>query len=100
MIEVVVALLILEVGVVGVLGTLVLANRTLRRAERLERASALSEAMLDSLGGGAARAGSGKVVVGDVHLDWSVDSTGTVDLSAVDEHGVSVLSARSWAFPR
>ena len=49
LLEVVVALLVLELAVVGVVGTLVVASSTQVRAESLERAVARAEGILDSL---------------------------------------------------
>lgn len=93
------ALLVLEMAVVGVLGTLVLANRTVRRAERLERATGRVEAVLDSLRRGASP-GSTSVAFDDVRLEWSIDAEGRVDLSAVDENGGTLLRVRTRVPPR
>jgi hypothetical protein len=49
LVEVVVALVVLEVGVLAVLGMLLLAGRTLARAALLERAVSVSEVVMDSL---------------------------------------------------
>jgi Tfp pilus assembly protein PilV len=49
LVEIVVAIVIFEVGVLGVLGTLVLASRTMARAEALERAVVTVERVADSL---------------------------------------------------
>ena len=75
MVEILVALVIFEVGLLGVVGTLVLASRTVTRAVLLERAVGQVESVLDSLaqvpgGGGGHRAVAG----GD--LSWSVDADG------------------------
>lgn len=93
------ALIVLEIGVLGVLGTLVLASATLRRAERLERATARAEAVLDSLRAGAASDSSGASFA-DVRLSWTVDSEGRVDLVATDEDGGALLRMRSRVPPR
>lgn len=92
--EVVMALLVLEMAVLGVLGTMALAARTLRRAERLEAATGRAEAVLDSLRRGAAP-GSGRDVFDDVVVVWTVDSAGRVELNATDEHGGTLLGLRS-----
>ena len=94
LVEVVMALLVVEMAVVGVLGTMALAARTLRRAERLEAATGRAEAVLDSLRRGAAP-GSGRDVFDDVAVVWTVDSAGAVELTATDEHGGTLLSVRS-----
>lgn len=49
LVEVVVALVVLEIGVLAVLGLLLLAGRTLARAALLERAVSVSEVVVDSL---------------------------------------------------
>lgn len=90
LIEVVTALLVLEVAVLGVLGTLVLAERTARRAERLARATGRVEVLLDSLAAGATP-GSRRESFDDVRLEWSVDSVGRALLEARDEEGGLLL---------
>jgi prepilin-type N-terminal cleavage/methylation domain-containing protein len=82
LLEVVVALVILEVGVLGAAGTLLLASRTLTRAERLERAVAYAAAVLDSLSAGA-RPGAGARAHFGGEVRWSVDSTGAVKIAAL-----------------
>lgn len=89
-----VALLVLELGVLGVLGTMVVAAQTLRRAERLERASAGVEAILDSLRAGAAP-DSASLGLDDVRIAWAVDELGRVEISATDEEGGPLVRARS-----
>lgn len=49
LIEVVVALVLLEIGLLGVLGTLLLGSRTMTRAETLENAVVAVERAADSL---------------------------------------------------
>lgn len=49
LIEVVVALVLLEIGVLGVVGTLLLATRTLTEAELTTRAAASAAQVADSL---------------------------------------------------
>lgn len=94
LLEVVVALLVLELGVLGVLGTMLVAAQTLRRAERLERASAGVEAILDSLRAGAAP-DSASLALDDVRIAWAVDELGRVEISATDENGGPLVRARS-----
>lgn len=94
LVEVVVALLVLEIGVLGVLGTVVVAADTLRRAERLARASARVEATLDSLRRGASP-DSASVALEDVRIEWVVDDRGRVEVTATDEHGGALVRARS-----
>jgi Tfp pilus assembly protein PilV len=62
LLEVAVALLVLEVCLLGVFGILVLANRSLTRAERLESATATLEGVADSLAS-AVRLESGRRAV-------------------------------------
>lgn len=50
LIEVVVALVLLEIGLLGVVGTLLLATRTLTEAELTMRAAASAAQVADSLG--------------------------------------------------
>ncbi len=81
LLEVVIALVVLEVAVVGAVGVLVVASQTLAAAERLERAVALSEGALDSLAlvvaptDGAVRHPAGEV-------RWRIGSDGEVILVA------------------
>ena len=77
LLEVIVALLLLQVAVVGAVGTLVLASRTLGEAEHVERAVLAAEGLLDSLAGsGSAKSGSRALAGGE--LEWFVDSVGGV----------------------
>ena len=94
LVEVVVALLILQTGVMAVLGTLVLSSGTLRRAERLERATGAAEAILDSLWVGA-RPDTSSRELGDVALEWRVGVDGEVTIEARDERGGELLVLRS-----
>lgn len=94
LLEVVVALMVLELAVVGVLGTVLLASRTLHRAERLERAAGHAEAILDSLRGGADPDTVSRTA-GDVRISWSVDARGRVDLAVDDLSGGTLLRART-----
>lgn len=94
LVEVVVALLVLELGVLGVLGTLVVASETLRRAERLERATSRVEAVVDSLAAGSP-ADTVTQTFDDVRISWTVDGRGRVDLLATDEDGGILLRVRS-----
>ena len=86
LLEVVVALLVLEVSVVGAVGMLVLASSTLSRAERLERATATAEGVLDSLARGTSP-GSGSVASDAGEISWTVDDSGRVSLTALAPSG-------------
>ncbi|MEQ1857833.1 MAG: prepilin-type N-terminal cleavage/methylation domain-containing protein [Longimicrobiales bacterium] len=94
LLEVVVALLVLEVAVVGVVGALVLASSTLTRAEVLERAAAEAEGVLDSLARTRGpRADSSGRPWGA--LVWIVDDSARVHVRATDPNGAVVLDVRS-----
>lgn len=94
LIEVVVALLVLEVGVLGALATMVVAAETLRRAQGLERATGRVEAVLDSLRGGATP-DSASILFDDVRIRWTVDGDGDVEIDATDLEGSLLLRTRS-----
>lgn len=49
LIEIVVAIVLLEIGILGILGTLTIASRTMTRAETLEAATITAERVVDSL---------------------------------------------------
>lgn len=80
LVEVVVALLIFQVGLLGVVGTLVLASRTVGRAVRLEGAVAEVESVLDSLSHVAGRGPGIRQTPGGT-LTWSLDADGEVSLT-------------------
>lgn len=89
LIEVVMALLVLEVAVIGVLGSLMVASRTAGRAEQLERLVQYVESTLDSLRGGA-HVGDDSVSHPEGRIAWSVEADGTLTLIAVGAEGVAV----------
>ena len=92
LVEVLVALVVLEVGVLGGLGVLALATRTMSLAEAFEIGVATAEGIADSLssrataGGGSRSAGSGVV-------EWEVAADGsyTVRYTAPTGPGVQVM---------
>jgi type II secretory pathway pseudopilin PulG len=94
LLEVLVALLTLEVAVVGVLGSLVVARDTMRQAETLERATARAEGVLDSL---RLRDGPGEGVraFGGGEIRWVVDDQGGLLLTAVSDRGGPLFDVRS-----
>ena len=94
LLEVVVALVVLEVGVLGVAGTLYLASRTLTRAETLERAVARTEGVLDSLRRGA-EPGAGRTTFMAGVVGWSVSDSGRFDLLATGPAGEVLFRLRS-----
>ena len=98
LLEVIVALLVLEVGVVGVVGALVLASSTLARAEALERAVATTEGILDSRAR-TRSAGADSVLYPAGRVSWSVDDSGRVAVRATDPKGEVILDVRSLLTP-
>lgn len=72
MLEIAVALLVLEVCLLGVFGILVLANRSLTRAERLESATATLEGVADSLAAAARLESGRRAVSGRDTVVWMV----------------------------
>lgn len=73
LVEVLVALVLLEVGLLGVVGTLVLAARTLARAELEERGVAEVERVLDSLSAAGVSSGEGRSPVRGGEVRWWAD---------------------------
>lgn len=72
LVEILVAVVILEVGLLGVVGTLWLASRTVTRAELLERGVEVMEGVYDSLAGEpTASDGTKSVDLGQV--EWFVN---------------------------
>jgi len=93
LVEVIVALVILEVGMLGVVGTLVVASRAVRQATTLEGAVARTERVIDSLAvAGTEGSGSSALPGGD--LAWIVEAGGTIRVSFV-RGGSSVLEVWS-----
>ena len=89
--EVVVALLVLEVAVVAAVGTLTVASRTLTEADRLERMVADAEGVLDSLAGESWPT-VGTLVQAGSEVSWVVDSAGRADVRAVTPVGDTVFT--------
>lgn len=95
LLEVVIALLVLEVAVVGLVGSLVLATATMTRAETLERTVATAEGVLDSLAGTATVDAGSMAQSGGWLIRWSLDDSGRVSLQATDPSGAVVLDMPS-----
>jgi len=94
LLEVVVAVVLLEIGVLASAGTFVVAARSLREAEHLERAVLEGEGLLDSLAGaGVAVDGSRPYPGGTV--EWTVDASGIVELRVVSSAGEVLLEMSS-----
>jgi prepilin-type N-terminal cleavage/methylation domain-containing protein len=86
LIEVVIALVVLELAVVGAAGLFVIASATLVGAERMERAAALAEGLLDSLAAESVPApGEARLGWGDVR--WNVGAGGELTLVALGPAG-------------
>lgn len=89
LVEVLMAMVVLEVGFLGVLGTLVLAARTMRRAESLERVVTEAGLLYDSVAG-ITTAGSGEVSAVAGRLRWTVSADGALRIEVLAP-GDSVL---------
>ena len=76
LVEILVAIVVLQVGLLGVVGTLLLASRTLRRAELTEWAVAEVQRTADSLLAIGAGTGGGQASSGPGELRWEVDGGG------------------------
>jgi type II secretory pathway pseudopilin PulG len=94
LVEVVVALLVLEVSILGALATMAAAAETWRRAERLERATGAVETVLDSLRGDGTEGASARVV-DDVRIRWTVSDSGSVEIEAIDPADSSLVRVRT-----
>ena len=83
LVEVVVSLLILEISVVGVLGSLVLTAGVSRRAEELERSVVAFQSVVDSLRGvDPAGITDDSIVFPGGFARWSVSAEGWLTVSA------------------
>ena len=98
LVEVLVALVILEVGLLGVAGTLVVASRTVARASLLERGVGALEAVVDSLSVDGAVGSGGRPIAGG-WVTWTVTSDGAITAAftgADDDMHVTVRGHRAW----
>jgi hypothetical protein len=97
--EVVVALLVTQMAVMGTLANLVLVHRTLADAEQLESGTLAARAALDSLrGASVVDYGAGKFAGG--RLVWTVGDSGLVVVRAVSVAGNELIVLRSRMLPR
>lgn len=94
LLEIVVALLLLELAVASALGTLSVASRQLAEAERMERAVTEAEGILDSLTGVVGAEGGSRDVPGGA-IEWTVDASGVVALRITRGEGRAWLEVRS-----
>jgi type II secretory pathway pseudopilin PulG len=90
LIEVVVAIIVLEVAVVGVLGAMVLSANIMREAEVVERATARAQGALDSLGAGG-EPGRGVGVFDGGIVEWAVGEAGEVTVTSSNERDGAVV---------
>jgi len=94
LVEVVVALLLLEVVVLGGVGLLAVSSATLTAAEELERAVGLAEGVLDSLSSAPVREdGAASYRGGEVR--WSVGTDGATLVAATDSRGRALFEIRA-----
>lgn len=91
LVEVVVALVVLEICVIGVASMLTLASRTLTRAERLEAAVATAEGVLDSLRTTPAPVDGWRRLDGGGSIVWVVASGGAIAVRAESDEGRSLV---------
>jgi prepilin-type N-terminal cleavage/methylation domain-containing protein len=87
LVEVLVALVILEIGVLGAMSLLALAGRTMARAERLENAVAAVEGVADSLTLAAAIADGSRSLPGGATLEWRAAPGGAFSVRLDDAAG-------------
>lgn len=80
LVEILVALVVLEVGLLGVVGTLLLAARTLTRAELEEAGTAEVERVFDSLVAAGATSGGGTVPLRVGAVRWTATAGGGLRL--------------------
>ena len=90
LLEVIVALMILQVSLLGVLGTFTVASSRLTRALLVERATAEVAAVADSLSMSGLRQ-SGGSVRGDWRVSWSVAGVGMVVRAALIDRDEPVV---------
>jgi len=94
LLEVVVALLLLELAVLSALGTLTVASRQLGEAERMGRVVTEAEGILDSLDG-APIAESGSRDTPEGLIEWTVGVDGSVAMRATRGDGRTWLEVAS-----
>lgn len=94
LLEVVIALLFLELAVIGAAGMLGLASSTLGRAEALERAASRVEGALDSLNV-APGAGDGSATFAGGEVRWVVREGGDLRIVALRATGDTLVDVES-----
>lgn len=98
LVEVIVALVLLEVGIMGAAGTMVLALRALVRAEHLERAVSALEGVVDSLRTDGAR-GAGVRPFAGGEVRWGEPVEHGLLVVAVDPAGDTLVRVQAPAGP-
>lgn len=83
LVEVLVALVVLEVGLMGVVGTLLLAAGTLTRARRIDGATAALERVYDSLSSAGAVSSRGRLSMESAEIRWTASASGGLTLQYV-----------------
>lgn len=96
LVEIVVAVVLLEVGILAVSGTLLLASRTLAQASLLEWAAAEVQLRADALTAGGAT-GGGQLPSGPGSVTWQVDPGGRFVVEY--RHSDTVLAVVEGAAP-
>ena len=98
LVELLVALVLLQVGILGAVGTCVLAARLTTRAELLEWGTSEAQRVLDSLASVPPGPGEGEVRSGPGALRWSVGAGGDVRVEFLVADTVQVMvEGRLWA---
>jgi hypothetical protein len=93
LVEVIVALLVLEVGLLGAMGMLVLASASLRRADLQEEGTAQAFQIADSLSLLGSR-GSGTVERGPWRIEWEPAGDVTRVRAALAVGGTAAVELR------
>ena len=83
LVEVLVALVVLQLGIIGPLTLLSIATRTMVRAEAVERLAATVGVVADSLSTVEPRAGAGRRETSAGVVSWTVTPDGTFAVSGV-----------------
>ena len=94
LVEVLVALLIVEIGLMGALGLMVLGSRALTDAVEKERALSAFEAVADSLAWAPAATTGTRVEPWGV-LRWSVGDSGSIRITSVRGEDTLVVRGHS-----
>lgn len=99
LLEVVLAVVVLEIGILGVATTLMVASRRLSAALEREHAVVLAVTVLDSLRG-AGRAGEDLRTSRLGEVSTSVSGAGEARVVVVSNRGDTLIDVRGWAGAR